>query len=93
MTLQQLRPLLRVVDSSPVGIDISRVTMYSFTVGYIEISVTCHCLLRGVRLQRKLTEAWSTFHLMNKPADSKTTFKFLDAKELVKRIRAKPELF
>ena len=49
-------------------------------------------LIPGVRLQIKVTKARSSFYLMNKTADSKVTFKFLDAKLLVKRIRVDPEL-
>jgi hypothetical protein len=44
-------------------------------------------LLPGVRLQIKLTKAKQSFFLMNKSADSKTYFKFLDAQLLVNRVR------
>jgi len=36
-------------------------------------------LLPGVRLQIKFTKSRSSFYVMNKDADSKTVFKFLDA--------------
>ena len=49
-------------------------------------------LIPGVRLQIKLTKARPSFYLMNKTADSKVTFKFLDAKLFVKRIRVDPNL-
>ena len=49
-------------------------------------------LIPGARLQIKLTKAQSSFYLMNKSADSKSTFKFLDAKLFVKSIRPKPDL-
>jgi len=49
-------------------------------------------LLPGVNLNIKLTKARSSFYLMNATADSKTTFKFLDAKLFVKRIRPHPDL-
>lgn len=48
--------------------------------------------LPGVRLQIKLTKARSDFYLMNKTSDPKTTFKFLDARLLVNRIRPKPAI-
>ena len=44
-------------------------------------------LLPGANLHIKLTKSRSSFYLMNASADSKTTFKFLDAKLFVKRIR------
>ena len=44
-------------------------------------------LLPGVNLHIKLTKARSSFYLMNATEHSKTTFKFLDAKLFVKRIR------
>jgi hypothetical protein len=46
----------------------------------------------GVHLHIKLTEARSSFYLMNATADSKTTFKFLDTKLFMKRIRPHPDL-
>ena len=49
-------------------------------------------LLLGVNLQIKLTKARSSFFLMNATAYSKTTFKFTDAKLIVKRVRPHPEL-
>jgi hypothetical protein len=48
-------------------------------------------MLAGVNLQIKLTKARSSFYLMNVIANSKTTFKFLDAKLFVKRIRPHPD--
>ena len=48
-------------------------------------------LLPGANLHIKLTKARSSFYLMNATADSKTTFKFLDAKLFVKRIRPHPD--
>ena len=49
-------------------------------------------LIPGVRLQIKLRKARPSFYLTNKSADSKVTFKFLDAKLFVKRIRVDPDL-
>ena len=49
-------------------------------------------LLPGVRLLIKLTKARPSFYLMNKTADSKTTFKFLDAQLIVKCIKAHPNI-
>ena len=52
--------------------------------------VTCNVpthLLPGVRMHIKLTKAKQNFFLMNKAADSKVAFKFLDAQLLVNRIR------
>jgi len=49
-------------------------------------------LLPGIKLQIKFTKAKPSFYLMNTAADSKTTFKFLDAKLIVKRIRANPKI-
>jgi hypothetical protein len=47
-------------------------------------------LLPGVSLQIRLTKARFTFYLMNKNVDTKTTFKFLDAQLLVRRVRPTP---
>ena len=44
-------------------------------------------LLPGVSLQIKLTKARPSFYMMGKEADSKTTFIFLDAQLLVKRVK------
>jgi RNase P subunit RPR2 len=49
-------------------------------------------LLPGVRLQIRLTKAKSTFYLMNKNGETKTTFKFLDAQLLVRRVRLNPAI-
>jgi len=49
-------------------------------------------MLPGVNLNIKLTKARPSFYLMNATADSKTTFKFLDKKLFVKRIRPHPDL-
>ena len=49
-------------------------------------------LLPGIQLQIKFTKAKPSFYLMNTSADCTTTFKFLDAKLLVKRIRANPKI-
>ena len=49
-------------------------------------------LLSDVKLQIKFTKANPSFYLMNSAADSKTTFKFLDAKRFVRRIRANPQI-
>jgi len=48
-------------------------------------------LLPGIQLQIKFTKAMPSFYLMNTAADCKTIFKFLDAKQLVRRIRANPK--
>jgi len=47
-------------------------------------------LLPGVSLQIILTKARPSFYIMSKEADSKTTFKFLDAHFLVKRVKSDP---
>jgi hypothetical protein len=49
-------------------------------------------LIRGVRLQIKFTKAKPNFFLMNKDDKSTSTFKFLDAKLLVRRVRANPAI-
>jgi hypothetical protein len=47
-------------------------------------------LLPGVTLQIKFTKVKSSFYLMNKDAESKSVFQFLDAQLWVKRIRQNP---
>jgi hypothetical protein len=47
-------------------------------------------LLLGVRRQVKLTKARREFCLINNDADSKISFKFLDAQLLVKRVKPHP---
>jgi hypothetical protein len=54
-------------------------------------NVTKH-LLPGVRVQFKLRKAKRESYLMNKVADSKVTFRFLDAQLLVKRLKANPSI-
>jgi hypothetical protein len=49
-------------------------------------------LLPGDRVQVKLTKARPEFSLMNKDADLKVTFKFLDAQLLGKRVKANPAI-
>jgi len=49
-------------------------------------------LIPGVRMQIKLTKAKPSFYLMNKVAETKTVFKFLDARLLVNRVRHSPSL-
>jgi hypothetical protein len=49
-------------------------------------------LLPNIRLQIKFTKAKPSFYLMNTAADSKTIFKFLDAKLIVKRVRPNPRI-
>jgi hypothetical protein len=44
-------------------------------------------LLPKVQLQIKMTKARPSFYLMNKTADTKTTFKFLDAYLVVRRVQ------
>jgi len=43
-------------------------------------------------MQIKLTKAKPSFYLMNKYAETKTVFKFLDAQLLVNRVRLSPSL-
>jgi len=43
-------------------------------------------------MQIKLTKAKPSFYLMNKDAETKTVFKFLDAQLLVKRVRSSTSL-
>jgi len=47
-------------------------------------------LLLGVSLQIRWTNARPSFYMMSKEAGSKTTFKFLDAQLLVKRVKSDP---
>jgi hypothetical protein len=47
-------------------------------------------LLPGVRVQVQLTKGRREFYLMNKDADSKVVFKFMDAQLLVKRVKPNP---
>jgi hypothetical protein len=49
-------------------------------------------LLPDIKLHIKFTKAKPSFYLMNHAADSKTVFKFLDAKLFVKRIRPNPRI-
>jgi hypothetical protein len=49
-------------------------------------------LIPGVRLQIKFTKGKPSFFLMNKDAKSTTTFKFLDAQLLVRRVKANPAI-
>ena len=49
-------------------------------------------LLSGVRMQIRLTKAKDDFYLMTANADSKATFKFLDAELIVRRIRPSPKI-
>jgi hypothetical protein len=49
-------------------------------------------LIPGVRLQIKFIKAKPSFFLMNTDDKSRTTFKFLDAKLLVRRFRANPAI-
>jgi len=49
-------------------------------------------LLPGIKMQIKFTKAKPSFYLMNTAADSKTIFKFFDAKLFVRRIRANPQI-
>ena len=49
-------------------------------------------LVPGVRIQIKLTKARPNFYLMNKTADSKTQFKFLDAQLIVKSVKPHPNI-
>jgi len=47
-------------------------------------------LLPGVNLQIRLTKTRPSSYMMSKEAGSKTTFKFLDAQLLVKRVKSDP---
>jgi len=49
-------------------------------------------LLSGVSMQIRLTKAKDDFYLMNANADTKATFKFLDAELIVRRIRPSPKI-
>jgi hypothetical protein len=49
-------------------------------------------LIPGVRLQIKFTKAKPSFFFMKKDDKSTTTFKFLDARLLVRRVRANPAI-
>jgi len=44
-------------------------------------------MISGVQLQIKCTKAGASFYLMNKDAESKTYFKFIDAYLLVNRVK------
>jgi len=43
-------------------------------------------------MQIKFTKAKPSFYLMNKDAETKTVFKYLDAQLLVNRVRPSPSL-
>jgi hypothetical protein len=49
-------------------------------------------LIPGVRLQIKQTKAKPSFSLMNMDSTSTTTFKFIDAELIVRRIKAEPKI-
>jgi hypothetical protein len=49
-------------------------------------------LLPDIKLQIKFTKAKSSFYHMNPTPDTKTVFKFLDAKLFVKGIKANPQI-
>ena len=49
-------------------------------------------LLLGLRFQIKFTKDRSSFNLLNKDAESKSVFQFLDAQLWVKRIRPNPTI-
>ena len=49
-------------------------------------------LLSGVRMQIRLTKAKDDFYLMNANAETKATFKFLEAELIVRRIRPSPKI-
>ena len=49
-------------------------------------------LLPGVRVQFKFTKARMGFYLMNKDAESKTVFQFLDAQLWIKRVSPNPTI-
>ena len=49
-------------------------------------------LVPDVRMKIKLTKAKTSFCLMNKDAESKTIFKFLDSQLLVNRVKPSPSL-
>jgi hypothetical protein len=55
-----------------------------------DICNTSQYLLPGVSLKIRLTKALSTFYLMTKNVDSKTSFKFLYVQLLVRRVRPNP---
>ena len=49
-------------------------------------------LISGVQLQIKFTKARPSFYLMNKDAESKTFFKYIDAYLLVNRVKPNPTI-
>ena len=49
-------------------------------------------MLPGVQLQIRLAKALPSFYLMNKTADSKTTFKFLVTYLMVRRVQSNTNL-
>ena len=59
---------------------------------HVDICNVPKFLLPGIKLQNKFTNAKSSFYLMSTKADSTTTFKFLDAQLLVRRIKANPKI-
>ena len=59
---------------------------------HVDICNVPKFLLPGIKLQIKFTKAKSSFYLMSTDAESKTTFKFLDAQLLVKRIKPNPKI-
>ena len=59
---------------------------------YTDFSNVPVYLLPGVGVQIKFTKARTGFYLMNKDAESKTVFHFLDAQLRVKSVRPKPTI-
>jgi len=49
-------------------------------------------LITGVQLQIKFSKARPSFYLMNKDAESKTVFKYIDAYLLVNRVKPNPKV-
>ena len=63
-----------------------------FGIIHSDICNVSKFLLPDIKLQIKFTKAKPSFYLMDTAADSKTTFKFLDGKLFVRRIRANPQI-
>lgn len=91
VTLQKLTRKTK--DSSPDGTGRNKAMRSNCMVGFIVVcNVPQFFLLPGVMLQIKLKKAKSSFFLMNTNADSKASFKFLEAKLRVKDVKPNPAI-
>jgi len=78
--------------SSRDGTVLNRAKRSNHAVELSDICKVYQHLLPGVRLLFKFTKDGSSFYLMNKDADSKNVFKFVDAWLLVNRVKTDPTI-